>query len=85
MAELTYKEISYIRSALKFRLDCLKKELAIDDEADEKNQLSEDDRHDLQEDIVFYDKLLYTFEKAEKQSVELKVVQSIDLPERSSK
>ena len=34
--------------------------------------------------IVFYDKLLYQFEKAEKQSEALKVVQSITLPERNS-
>ncbi|OZG70811.1 hypothetical protein BTA51_23500 [Hahella sp. CCB-MM4] len=83
MAELTYKEISYIRSALKFRLDCLEKELEMDNSAEPEHQLDEDERHDHQEDIVFYDKLLYMFEKAEKQSEDLKVVQSIEVPERN--
>lgn len=82
MAELTFKEISYIRSALKYRLQGLEREVDADNDDQLDESFTEDERIDLQEDIVFYDKLLYLFEKAEKQSQELKVVQSVSLPSR---
>ena len=82
MAELTFKEISHIRSALKYRLSGLEREIEADNENALDEPLTEDERIDIQEDIVFYDKLLYTFEKAEKQSQELKVVESITVPDR---
>lgn len=81
MAELTFKEISYIRSALKYRLLGLEREIEADNDNKLDEPLTEDERGDIQEDIVFYDKLLYEFEKAEKQSQELKIVQSINLPD----
>jgi len=82
MAELTFKEISYIRSALKYRLSGLEREIEADNENALDKPRTEDERMDIQEDIIFYDKLLYTFEKSEKQSQELKVVESIIVPER---
>ncbi|VAW66936.1 hypothetical protein MNBD_GAMMA09-1421 [hydrothermal vent metagenome] len=82
MAELTFKEISYIRAALKYRLLGLEREIEADNEDKLEEPLSEDERVDIQEDIVVYDKLLYMFEKAEKQSQELKVVSNINLADR---
>ncbi len=70
--ELTFKEISYIRAALESYVGIL-------NEDSESHQLSDDERLDLQEDILFYDKLLYSFQKAEKQSIDLREVQSISV------
>jgi len=84
MANLTFKEISYIRSALKYRLSGLEREISADNNNSLEEPLTDDERLDIQDDIVFYDKLLYQFEKAEKQSEDLKVVQNITLPERES-
>ncbi|MDH5178862.1 MAG: hypothetical protein OEY07_04280 [Gammaproteobacteria bacterium] len=73
--ELTFKEISYLRAALEAYISIIKQDIE-DDKTDE------DERSDLQEDLLFYDKLLYTFRKAEKQSVELREVQTITIPKR---
>ncbi|MDH5652241.1 MAG: hypothetical protein OEZ39_10340 [Gammaproteobacteria bacterium] len=73
--ELTFKEISYLRAALEAYIGIIKQDIE-DDKTDE------DERSDLQEDLLFYDKLLYTFRKAEKQSVELREVQTITIPKR---
>ncbi len=73
--ELTFKEISYIRAALEGYIGLLNQDI-------ESNDLSGDERLDTQEDIVFYDKILYTFQKAEKQSTDLHEVQSISLKQR---
>ena len=73
--ELTFKEISYIRAALEGYIGLLNQDI-------ESNDLNDDERLDTQEDIVFYDKILYTFQKAEKQSTELREVQSITLKQR---
>lgn len=82
MTELTFKEISYIRSALQYCLAGLEGEILADNNNSLEEPLSEDERIDIQEDIIFYDKLLYQFEQAEKQSHEMKVVPSITIPTR---
>ena len=73
--ELTFKDISYIRAALENFVGHLQMDI-------ESGELDDDERLDTQEDILYYDKLLYTFQKAEKQSVELKEVASIVLKQR---
>jgi len=73
--ELTFKEISYIRAALEGYIGLLNEDI-------NSNELGDDERLDTQEDIIFYDKILYTFQKAEKQSTELKEVQSISIKQR---
>lgn len=73
--ELTYKDISYIRAALESFIVQLKMDI-------ESGELDDDERLDTQEDILYYEKLLYTFQKAEKQSVELREVSSIAIKQR---
>ena len=73
--ELTFKDISYIRAAIEGFIGQLKIEV-------ESGELDDDERLDTQEDILYYDKLLYTFQKAEKQSVELREVSSICIKQR---
>ncbi|WHI48428.1 hypothetical protein [Microbulbifer sp. VAAF005] len=75
LRELSYKEISYIRSALEGYIGLLKLDIESEDTDD-------DERMDLQEDLLFYEKLLYTFQKSEKQSVDLKQIQSIAIKKR---
>lgn len=70
LTELTFKEVSYIRAALEAYLQMLEQDVAGD-------ELDDDERIDTQEDILFYNKLLHTFRKAEKQAHELKEVPSI--------
>lgn len=77
LQELTFKDISYIRAALEGYIGLLK----LDVESDE---LDDDARLDLQEDLLYYDKLLYQFKKSEMQSTELKAVESIVIPVRIS-
>ena len=72
--ELTCKDISYIRAAIEGFIGQLK----MDIESGE----FDDERLDMQEDLLYYDKLLYTFQKAEKQSVELREVSSIGIKQR---
>lgn len=73
--ELNYKDNSFIRAALEGYIG----QLTLDIESGE---LDDDERLDTQEDILYYEKLLYTFQKAEKQSVELKEVSSIVIKQR---
>ncbi|WP_020409061.1 hypothetical protein [Hahella ganghwensis] len=73
--DLTYKEISYIRAALEGYIGLLKSDV-------DSGELDDDERLDIQEDLLFYDNLLYTFQKAEKQSVDLREVQSISIKQR---
>ncbi|MCE2027416.1 hypothetical protein [Sessilibacter corallicola] len=80
MTELTFKDISYIRSALQYRLAGLEREIISDNKNSLEKPLSEDERIEIQEDIIFYDKLLYQFEQAEKQSQVMKITPSIVLP-----
>ncbi|AWF80227.1 MULTISPECIES: hypothetical protein [Microbulbifer] len=75
LRELSYKEISYIRSALEGYIGLLKLDI-------ESEEIDDDERMDLQEDLLFYEKLLYTFQKSEKQSVDLKQIQSIAIKKR---
>ena len=75
--ELTFKEISYIRAALEGYICLLNENIELD-------QLGDDERLDNQEDILFYEKLLYTFQKSEKQSTDLREVQSILINTRTS-
>lgn len=75
--ELTFKEISYIRAALEGYIGLLKLDLESEDNDD-------DERLDTQEDLLYYDKLLYTFQKAEKQSVDLHEVSSLSIKSRKS-
>ncbi|MDH5179829.1 MAG: hypothetical protein OEZ39_18425 [Gammaproteobacteria bacterium] len=82
MSELTFKDISYIRAALQYQLQGLEHEIAADNAGELDPPLTDDERVDMQEDIIYYDRLVYMFEKAEKQSVELREVQSIELPDR---
>ena len=84
MTELSFKEISYIRAALQYRLNGLEREIEADNDNTLEQPLSEDERTSIQEDIVFYDKLLYQFEKAEKQSQTMRSVESIVIPTRDS-
>lgn len=73
--ELTFKDISYIRAAIESFIGQLKMDL-------ESGELDDDERLDTQEDLLYYEKLLYTFQKAEKQSVELKEVHSFAIKQR---
>jgi hypothetical protein len=73
--ELTFKDISYIRAALEGFIGQLKMDI-------ESGELDDDERLDMQEDFLYYEKLLYTFQKAEKQSVELKEVSSLVIKHR---
>ena len=75
--ELTFKEISYIRAALEGYIGLLKLDVESED-------IDDDERLDTQEDLLFYDKLLYTFQKAEKQSVDLKEVSSLSIKTRET-
>ena len=75
--ELTFKEISYIRAALEGYIGLLK----LDAESED---IDDDERLDTQEDLLFYDKLLYNFQKAEKQSVDLKEVSSLSIKTRET-
>lgn len=68
--ELTFKDISYIRAALEGYIGLLNADI-------ESGDIGEDERLDTQEDLLYYDKLLYEFQKAEKQSVDLREVTSI--------
>ena len=70
--ELTFKDISYIRAAIEGYIGLIKLDV-------DSGDLDDDERLDLQEDLLYYDKLLYLFQKAEKQSVELREVTSISL------
>lgn len=72
---MSYKEVSYIRSALEICIGQLELDVASDD-------IDDDDRIDLQEGIIFYENILNTFQKSEKQSVDLKQVQSIAIKTR---
>lgn len=83
MIELTFKDISYIRSALQTKLKSLEAEIEADNNQLEE-PLTEDERSDIQEAIQYYDKLLYTFEKAEEASAGLRVVQVVVLPNGES-
>lgn len=75
LRELTFKEISYIREALESYVGIL-------NEDSESHEPSDDERLDLQEDILFYENLLYSFQKAEKQSIDLRKVKSISVKRR---
>ncbi len=75
--ELTYKDISYIRAALEGYIGLLNADI-------ESGDIDEDERLDTQEDLLYYDKLLYVFQKAEKQSVDLREVTSIVIKDRRS-
>ena len=75
--ELTFKEISYIRAALEGYIGLLKLDVESED-------IDDDERLETQEDLLFYDKLLYTFQKAEKQSVDLKEVSSLSIKTRET-
>lgn len=80
MTELTYKDISYIRSAIQAKLQSLGAEIEADNDEQLDEPLTEDERQEIQEAIVYYDKLLYMFEKAERESKDLRVVPNIVLP-----
>ncbi len=75
--ELTFKDISYIRAALEGYIGLLNADI-------ESGDIDEDERLDTQEDLLYYDKLLYVFQKAEKQSVDLREVTSIVIKDRRS-
>ena len=77
MYELGFKNISYIRRALQGKLGHLKWMLRQDD-----NKELAEARQQIQEDILYYNGLLNTFETAEKQSYELREVASLCVPER---
>ncbi len=66
LKELTYKDISYIRAAIEGFIGQLKMDLKSDE--------LDDERLNTQENILYYEKLLYTFQKAEKQAVGLRLV-----------
>jgi len=73
--ELTFKDISYIRTAQEGFSGQLKMDV-------ESGELDDDEKLDAQEDLMYYEKLLYTFQKAEKQSVELREVSSLVIKQR---
>ena len=73
--ELTFKDISYIRFALEGYIGVLKLDL-------DSEEMDNDERMDIQEDIIYYEKLLHLFRKSEKQSHDLKEVQAIGIPVR---
>lgn len=74
--ELTYKDISFIRAAIEGYIGLLNLDI-------ESGELDDDERFDIQDDLLYYEKLLYTFQKAEKQSVELRAVSSIAVKDRT--
>jgi hypothetical protein len=78
MQELSFKDVSFIRSALEGYIGLIKLDLASDD-------IDDDARLDLQEDIIYYERLLHLFRKSEKQSFDLREVQGIGIPMREDK
>ena len=82
MFALEFKSISYIRAALQNKLGHLEWTLEQDDKKALPEPLSAEARQQIQDDILYYDGLIHTFETAEKQSFELREVAEILVPER---
>ena len=82
MYELQFKTISYIRTALHSKRGHLKWMLEQDDKKALPEPLSIEARRQIQEDLLYYDGLINTFDTAVKQSYELREVASICVPER---
>jgi len=81
MYELEFKTISYIRYALQDKRGHLRWTLEQDDKKALPAPLTAEARQQIQEDILYYDGLINTFETEEKQSFELREVASICVPE----
>jgi hypothetical protein len=81
MYQLSFSEISGIRRVLGGMLGHLEWTLKQDDKKALPESLSAEARLQIQEDILYYKGLFNTFETAENQSVELREVASICVPE----
>ena len=81
MVELQFKDISYIRYALQGKRGHLRWTLEQDDKKALPEPLTAEARQQIQEDMLYYNGLINTFETAEKQSFELRKVVSICVPE----
>jgi len=82
MYELEFKTISYLRAALQNKRGHLEWTLEQDDKKALPEPLSAQARQQIQEDMIYYDGLINTFETAEKQSIETREIASIWVPER---
>jgi len=82
MYTLEFKTISYIRVALHSKRGHLKWTLEQDDKKALPEPLTAEARQQIQEDMLYYDGLINTFDTAVKQSFELREVASIWVPER---
>ena len=82
MYALGFKNISYIRTAMYSKRGHLKWMLEQDDKKALPEPLSADARRQIQEDILYYDGLINTFDTAYQQSYELREVAEILVPER---
>ena len=74
MANLTFKDIRYIRAALAREVEYLDRKTGQNNNGTPPEPLSDDEWSDIGEDIIFYDKLLYWFQQWEMQSVPLQAV-----------
>ena len=81
MFALGFKNISYIRAALQSKRGHLKWTLEQDDKNALPELLSAQARQQIQEDILYYDGLINTFEFAENQSKALRKIVEILVPE----
>ncbi len=81
MYQLNFSEISGIRCALGGMLGHLKWTLEQDDKKALPEPLTVEARQQIQEDILYYNGLINTFEAAENQSIELREVVAICVPE----
>jgi hypothetical protein len=74
MVDLTFKDIRYIRAALERELEYLEWSTGQDNNGILPEPLSDDERSDMLDDILFYSPLLGWFKQWEIQSVPLRVV-----------
>ncbi len=81
MANLTFKDVSYIRAALECELEELEWATGQDNNGILPEPLSDDERHDMLQDILYYSYLLGWFRQLEIQSVPLQIVSKEDCAE----
>ena len=74
MTSLTFKDIRYIRAALECKLESLRWALEQDNVGTLDPPLTDDEGCDMENDFLYYDKLLYWFQQWEKQTVPLRPV-----------
>jgi hypothetical protein len=85
MANLTFKDIAYIRAALECEVQELAWATGQGNNGILPEPLSDDERSDMLSDLLTYDKLLSWFQQWEIQSVPLRVVPKVIVVEEKEK